>query len=108
LEQVIIAGTFGSNININGAITIGLLPDLERKKFTFIGNGALLGARLTAFSSDLVTKGKQIAGMMTNLELSENSDFMHNYVAALFLPHTQADDFPSVKNMLANRQGAST
>jgi hypothetical protein len=35
--------------------------------------------------------------MMTNLELSENTDFMSNYVAALFLPHTNADEFPSVK-----------
>jgi hypothetical protein len=35
--------------------------------------------------------------MMTNVELSESVDFMNNYVAALFLPHTNADEFPSVK-----------
>ncbi len=101
IDQAIIAGTFGSNINIDKAITIGLLPDLKRDKFIFIGNGSLLGARLTAFSSDLLEQGKRVARMMTNLELSENSDFMHNYVAALFLPHTHADDFPSVKSKLA-------
>ena len=102
LEQVIVAGTFGSNIDIERAITIGLLPDLKRDKFIFIGNGALLGARLTAFSEDLTGQGKRIAGMMTNLELSEDSSFMHHYVAALFLPHTHADEFPSVKNKPAN------
>jgi hypothetical protein len=34
--------------------------------------------------------------MMTNLELSENSLFMDNYIAALFLPHTNIGEFPSV------------
>jgi uncharacterized 2Fe-2S/4Fe-4S cluster protein (DUF4445 family) len=97
IEQVIIAGTFGSNINIENAITIGLLPDLPRDRFIFIGNGSLLGARLTSFSDDLLRDGQRIASMMTNIELSESVDFMNNYVAALFLPHTNADEFPSVK-----------
>jgi len=97
IEQVIIAGTFGSNINIENAITIGLLPDLPRDRFIFIGNGSLLGARLTSFSDNLLRDGQKIANMMTNVELSESVDFMNNYVAALFLPHTNADEFPSVK-----------
>jgi uncharacterized 2Fe-2S/4Fe-4S cluster protein (DUF4445 family) len=97
VEQVIIAGTFGSNINIENAITIGLLPDLPRDRFIFIGNGSLLGARLTSFSTDLLQDSQRIATMMTNFELSENADFMGNYMAALFLPHTDADEFPSVK-----------
>jgi len=97
VERVIIAGTFGNNINVENAITIGLLPDLPRERFVFIGNGSLLGARLTSFSRDLLHDGQRIANMMTNFELSENTDFMENYVAALFLPHTNADEFPSVK-----------
>ncbi len=100
IEQAIVAGTFGSNIDIEKAITIGLLPDLDRNKFIFIGNGSLLGARLTAYSSELVDKGQQIAGMMTNIELSDNADFMGNYIAALFLPHTNIDYFPSVKSKI--------
>ena len=97
VEQVIIAGTFGNKIDIENAITIGLLPDLPRDRFIFIGNGSLLGARLTSFSNDLLCDGQRVAGMITNLELSENADFMNNYVAALFLPHTNTDQFPSVK-----------
>jgi uncharacterized 2Fe-2S/4Fe-4S cluster protein (DUF4445 family) len=96
IERVIIAGTFGSNINIENAITIGLLPDLPRDRYIFIGNGSLLGARLISFSSDLLREGERVAAMMTNIELSENADFMSNYMAALFLPHTNADEFPSV------------
>jgi len=96
IDRVIIAGTFGNNIDIENAITIGLLPDLPRDRFIFIGNGSLLGARLISFSRDLLGDGEKIAAMMTNFELSENADFMSNYMAALFLPHTNADEFPSV------------
>lgn len=100
LEQVIIAGTFGSNIDIEKAITIGLLPDLPRDRFIFIGNGSLLGARLTSFSTDMLDDGGKVARMMTNFELSENAAFMSNYIAALFLPHTNADEFPTVSKRL--------
>ena len=100
LEQVIIAGAFGSHIDIEKAITIGLLPDLPTDRFIFIGNGSLLGARLTSFSTDLLDDARRVANMMTNFELSENVDFMNNYMAALFLPHTNTDEFPSVKKKL--------
>jgi len=95
-EQVIIAGAFGSSLNIEKAITIGLLPDIPRNRFTFIGNGSLLGARLTSFSTDMLDDARRVANMMTNYELSENADFMNNYIAALFLPHTNVDEFPTI------------
>jgi uncharacterized 2Fe-2S/4Fe-4S cluster protein (DUF4445 family) len=101
LEQVIVAGAFGNYIDIEKAITIGLLPDLPRDRFTFIGNGSLMGARLGAFSTDILDDARRVAKMMTNFELSENVDFMNNYVAALFLPSTNADEFPSVSKKLA-------
>jgi len=101
-EQVIIAGAFGSHLNIERSITIGLLPDLPVDRFVFIGNGSLLGARLTSFSTDLLDDARRVAQMMTNFELSENVDFMNNYVAALFLPHTNASAFPTVSKRLAN------
>ena len=100
-EQVIIAGAFGSNIDIEKAITIGLLPELPLDRFIYIGNSSLLGARLTSFSTDLLDDARRVAQMLTNFELSDNTDFMHNYVAALFLPHTNAEEFPAVSKRLA-------
>ena len=95
IDQVVIAGTFGSRLNMENAITIGLLPDLPREKFIFIGNGSLLGARLISFSTGLLHESAKIAAMMTNLELSDSAEFMSNYTAAMFLPHTDAALFPS-------------
>jgi len=100
-DQAIIAGAFGSNIDIEKAITIGLLPELPLNRFIYIGNSSLLGARLTSFSTDLLDDARRVAQMMTNFELSENADFMNNYIAASFLPHTNTKEFPKVSKRLA-------
>jgi uncharacterized 2Fe-2S/4Fe-4S cluster protein (DUF4445 family) len=105
IEQIIIAGAFGSYLNIDRAITIGLLPDLQRDRFIFIGNGSLMGARLADYSTDIIDEVRRVARAMTNFELSENADFMNNYVAALFLPHTDAEEFPSVNERLPSLAG---
>jgi uncharacterized 2Fe-2S/4Fe-4S cluster protein (DUF4445 family) len=105
LEQVIIAGAFGSHIDIEKSITIGLFPDVPRDRFVFVGNGSLLGARLASFSTDLMDDARRVARMITNFELSENNDFMDNYIAALFLPHTNTDEFPTVSKKLTKVTG---
>lgn len=100
LEQVVIAGAFGSFIDVERAIIIGLLPDLPYDRFLFIGNGSLLGARLVSFCNEMLDDAERIARMMTNIELSEHPAFMENYVAALFLPHTDFRAFPKVAERL--------
>ncbi|MGC8906588.1 MAG: ASKHA domain-containing protein [Desulfomonilaceae bacterium] len=97
LDRVIIAGAFGSFINLDHAITIGLLPDIPRDKFLFIGNSSLKGARLACIDRKLYQKSREIAHAMTNVELSEDPTYMDNFMAALFLPHTKVELFPSVQ-----------
>jgi uncharacterized 2Fe-2S/4Fe-4S cluster protein (DUF4445 family) len=100
LEQVIIAGGFGKHLDLEKAIFIGLLPELEIEKFIFVGNGSLLGARLLSFSKDLLKETERIATMMTNLELSNHPTFMNEFIAAMFLPHTDSTAFPQVVEKL--------
>ena len=97
LDRVIIAGAFGSFINLDHAVTIGLLPDIPREKFSFIGNSSLKGARLACVDRNLFERSKEIARAMTNVELSEDPSYMDNFMAALFLPHTRSELFPSVR-----------
>jgi uncharacterized 2Fe-2S/4Fe-4S cluster protein (DUF4445 family) len=106
LEQVVIAGAFGSFIDVERAIAIGLLPELPLDRFLFIGNGSLLGARLISFCNEMLDDGERICRMMTNVELSESPSFMDNYVAAMFLPHTNLEEFPRVRQRLANKREA--
>ncbi|MHB8066799.1 MAG: ASKHA domain-containing protein [Desulfobaccales bacterium] len=105
LEQVILAGAFGNFVNIDNAIAIGLLPDLPRDRYQFVGNASLLGATLVAFSREMLLEERRVAEMMTNFELSETPGYMNQYIAALFLPHTQEEYFPSVAERLKAAKG---
>jgi uncharacterized 2Fe-2S/4Fe-4S cluster protein (DUF4445 family) len=106
LERVIIAGGFGRHLNLEKAMFIGLLPEMEMEKFIFVGNGSLLGARLLSFSKELLKEAERIAMMMTNLELSNHPGYMDEFVAALFLPHTDVNAFPNVmKKLPARKEG---
>ncbi|HBB17056.1 MAG TPA: ferredoxin [Syntrophus sp. (in: bacteria)] len=107
LEQVIIAGGFGRHLDLEKAIFIGLLPDLEIGKFMFVGNGSLLGARLLSFSQTLLKEAERISLMMTNLELSNHTGFMNEFMAAMFLPHTDTKAFPRVQERLRLKKKAA-
>ncbi len=101
LNRVIIAGAFGDYIDLEKAITIGLLPELPHDRYIFIGNGSLLGARLISLSNELLDDAERIARKMTNVELSEDRSFMDKYLAAMFLPHTDATLFSAVSARLS-------
>jgi uncharacterized 2Fe-2S/4Fe-4S cluster protein (DUF4445 family) len=96
IERIFVAGGFGNYLNIEKAITIGLLPDLPTDRFRFIGNSSLAGARLALLSNQAFEKTREIAKKMTYFELSVNNDFMNEFIAALFLPHTHQERFPTV------------
>ena len=95
LSKIYIAGGFGNYLDIDRAITLGLLPDISREKFEFIGNGAIAGARLVLLSKRKEDEIESIARKMTYLDLSHDPEFMHEYSAALFLPHTDMRRFSS-------------
>jgi len=97
LERVFLAGTFGTYIDIEEAITIGLLPDLPRDKFFFLENTSLKGAKFSIFYKKDLLKMEEVGNMMTHIDLSSYPTYMDYYMAALFLPHTNEDLFPSLK-----------
>ncbi len=100
VEQFIIAGGFGRHLDLEKAIFIGLLPEIDIEKFIFVGNGSLLGARFLSFSKNFLKEAERIALMMTNLELSNHPTFMDEFIAAMFLPHTDSSAFPQVMKRL--------
>ncbi|MEW6555778.1 MAG: ASKHA domain-containing protein [Elusimicrobiota bacterium] len=97
LARVIIAGGLGNALDIEKSITLGLLPDLPKERFIFIGNGSITGAKMCLLSQNAMKKAQEIAQKMTYIDLSADPEFMNNYTAALFLPHTNMELFPSVR-----------
>lgn len=100
IDAFYIAGGFGQHLNIENSIRIGLLPDLERNKFHYIGNSSLLGAYLILLSDKNREMVNEISKKMTYIELNTEPSYMNEYTGALFLPHTEMELFPSVKQIL--------
>ena len=100
IDNVYIAGGIGNNLDIENSILIGLLPDVDRSKFKYIGNSSLIGSYLSLISSDSRHKLEEIASQMTYVELSVYPTYMDEFVSACFLPHTNIDQFPTVKEIL--------
>ena len=95
IDHVYVAGGIGSGINMKNAVNIGMLPDVELEKFSYIGNSSLTGAYAMVVSDLAITKCSEIAANMTYLELSTYPGYMDSFVAACFLPHTDRSLFPS-------------
>ncbi|CAB1065591.1 Acetyl-CoA synthase corrinoid activation protein [Olavius sp. associated proteobacterium Delta 1] len=104
IEHIILAGGFGSYVDLEKAMTIGLLPELDTEKVTFIGNGSLMGARMSSLTNRIRRDVVEVTKKMTNFELSDTISYMDNYVAALFLPHTDMNQFPKIKSRLETRR----
>ena len=96
ISKVFIAGGFGTYLDIEKAIKIGLLPDLERHKFVFIGNSALAGAKQILLSNQAMLMANTLASKITYFELSVDPGYMDEYSQALFFPHTDLEKFPTV------------
>jgi uncharacterized 2Fe-2S/4Fe-4S cluster protein (DUF4445 family) len=94
--QVLIGGAFGQYINVKRAIQIGLLPDMDFDRFHFLGNTSVRGAYMALLSREMRQRVRQVAEMMTYLELSADNTFFDEFNAAMFLPHTDETLFPSV------------
>ena len=93
IEDVFLAGGIGSGMDIANAIGIGLLPDLPEGKYHYIGNTSLSGAYAMLVSDKAQERIEEIAGAMTYLELSAVPGYMDEFIAACFLPHTDASLF---------------
>jgi uncharacterized 2Fe-2S/4Fe-4S cluster protein (DUF4445 family) len=101
IDRIIIAGGFGQYLDIEKAVGIGLLPDIERSKFTYTGNSSIAGAYMALLSSTYRQEALLISNAMTYIDFSSNSRYMDEFTSALFLPHTDLDMFPNVNTRVA-------
>lgn len=85
LEKVIIAGAFGTFIDVKSAITIGMLPDLPLERFTQVGNAAGTGARLALISQKERRRAGQIARQDGYIELARIPNFSRKFAQATYL-----------------------
>lgn len=96
VDRFYIAGTFGSYIDPVSAISIGMIPDLPLSKYESLGNTSIEGAAMALLSYENLKEIYKIRDMITYIELNVNQEFMNNFSAAKFIPHTDRSLFPSI------------
>ena len=97
IDRMIITGGFGQYLDLDKAVSIGLLPDIDRDKFKYLGNSSIAGSYMALLSEKYRTEALEISNRMTYIDFSSNNQFMDEFTSALFLPHTNMEDFPSMK-----------
>lgn len=97
VEKVIVCGGFGHYLNAANAKAIGMFPNLDDRKFEFLGNASLKGAIKILLDKKLMRRSEELSRSVAYVNLSGDRDFMEEYTAALFLPHTDASRFDGGK-----------
>ena len=85
IATVVIAGAFGSYLDIRSAIRIGMFPKLPQERFRQVGNAAGAGARQMLLSRERRRIAGEIARRAEYLELSTQPGFSKRYLKALWL-----------------------
>jgi uncharacterized 2Fe-2S/4Fe-4S cluster protein (DUF4445 family) len=87
IDQVYIAGGFGSFIRRDNAQAIGLLPtDIDLNRISYVGNVSLAGAKLALLSSSARQQAEASARQVRHLELSLDLDFQMEFAEAMIFP----------------------
>jgi uncharacterized 2Fe-2S/4Fe-4S cluster protein (DUF4445 family) len=85
IEQVIIAGAFGTYIDVASTITIGMLPRLPLDRFRQVGNAAGMGAKMALISRRKRAEARALARRIEYVELAANPQFAQTFAEAMYL-----------------------
>ena len=83
---VIIAGAFGSYLDIQSAKTIGLFPDMPNARFRQVGNAAGVGAKQMLLSREARTRAERLAADAEYVELTVYPKFSRKFALAMLFP----------------------
>ena len=86
VEEVIIAGAFGSFLNVRNAIAMGLFPELPNAHYRQIGNAAALGAKWILISKAARSRAQRIAAEAHYHELTTYSKFSRKFALGMLFP----------------------
>jgi uncharacterized 2Fe-2S/4Fe-4S cluster protein (DUF4445 family) len=90
IDEVIIAGAFGSYIDVKSAIRIGMFPPLPRERFTQVGNAAGVGARLALVSKEQRGIAEDIARKVEYVELLNYQGYSRAFATAIKFPSPES------------------
>jgi uncharacterized 2Fe-2S/4Fe-4S cluster protein (DUF4445 family) len=85
IDRVIIAGAFGSYIDVGSAIRVGMLPEIDLDRFSQVGNAAGMGAKLALISMSKRTEAQALAGQVRYIELATAPNFSTIFARSMYV-----------------------
>jgi uncharacterized 2Fe-2S/4Fe-4S cluster protein (DUF4445 family) len=99
VDRVVLAGAFGSYIDPQHAMILGLIPDCDLERVTAVGNAAGDGARIALLNREKRREAQEIAHWVRYIETAVDAGFQEAFVAAIHIPHA-SDAFPHLQDVL--------
>ena len=99
LDKVILAGAFGSYINKEEAMILGMFPDCDLANVYAVGNAAGDGARIALLNREKREEAEEIARNVEYMELTIEANFQKEFIEALEFPH-MSDSFPHLRDIV--------
>jgi len=95
VERIVLAGAFGSHIDVTYAMVLGLIPDCDLAKVGSAGNAAGTGARIALLNQQARDEIERVITQVEKIETAVEPRFQEHFVAAMGIPHSTAP-FPSL------------
>jgi uncharacterized 2Fe-2S/4Fe-4S cluster protein (DUF4445 family) len=92
IDRVVVAGAFGTYLDLASARAIGMFPPLPLKRFDQVGNAAGIGAKLALLSRRCRNVAREIAERVEYIELTTDMRFSETYMSSMDLPNLEELD----------------
>jgi uncharacterized 2Fe-2S/4Fe-4S cluster protein (DUF4445 family) len=99
LNKVVLAGGFGSFVDPERAMILGMFPDCDLKEVISVGNAAGDGARIALLNRDKREEADRVAREVEYIELTVYPEFTMEFAEAMAFPHMK-DPFPHLEGIL--------
>lgn len=99
VDSITLAGAFGSYIDKESAMVMGMIPDCDLERVVAVGNAAGDGAQIALYDKDKRSEADRIARWVEFVETAVEPDFQERFAAAMAFPHSH-DEFPHIKHIL--------
>ncbi len=100
VEQIMLAGAFGSHIDTKYAMVLGMIPDCPLENVYSAGNAAGTGARIALLNQKARDEVEEVIRQVEKIETAVEPNFQAHFVEAMGLPHSTAA-FPNLSAAVA-------
>ena len=95
VDEIRLAGAFGSHIDTKYAMVLGLIPDCDLSQVSAAGNAAGTGSMMALLSGAARAEIEQVATEIEKIETATEARFQEFFVAAMGIPNSK-DRFPQL------------